>query len=59
MSIGSSNALILAKWASPTGRYRHNDPHSPPSPRNGKRTFAHHHPHDYGTHSFYGGGKLW
>lgn len=55
-SIGSTNALSLAKGASPTGRYRHDNPHSAGK---GKRTFAHYHPHEYGTHSFYGGGKLW
>jgi len=55
-SIGSSNALSIAKGASPTGRYRYDSAHSAGK---GKRTFAHYHPYEYGTHSFYGGGKLW
>ncbi|MFJ7511863.1 hypothetical protein [Peribacillus simplex] len=55
-SIGSSNALSIAKGASPTGRYRFDSAHTAGK---GKRTFAHYHPHEYGTHSFYGGGKLW
>lgn len=55
-SIGATNALLIAKGASPTGRYRVNKPHSAGK---GKRTFAHYHPYEYGSHSFYGGGKLW
>lgn len=55
-SIGASNALSIAKAASPTGKYRK---HSPHSASKGKRTFSHYHPHEYGSHAFYGGGKLW
>lgn len=50
------HALSIAKGASPTGRYRFDSAHTAGK---GKRTFAHYHPHEYGTHSFYGGGKLW
>ena len=55
-SIGATNARLIAKGASPTGRYRFDKPHSAGK---GKRTFAHYHPYEYGSHSFYGGGKLW
>lgn len=55
-SIGSSNALSIAKGASPTGKYRFDKPHTASK---GKRTFSHYHPHEYSSHSFYGGGKLW
>ena len=46
-SIGSSNALSIAKGASPTGRYRFDSAHLLV-----KETlaFAHYHPHEYGTH---------
>jgi hypothetical protein len=56
-SVDSTNARLLATGSSPTGRYIYHDPHKANS---GVRTFAHYHPYETnGSHSFYGGGKLW
>ncbi|WP_249317194.1 hypothetical protein [Bacillus sp. FJAT-50079] len=49
-SIGSTNALSIAKGASPTGRSRFDKPH-----RASEGKHAHYHPYKYGSHSFYGG----
>lgn len=55
-SIGSVNARLIAKGASPTGRYRYNKAHKASK---GKRTFTHYHPYELKSHAFYGSGKVW
>lgn len=57
-SIGATNALSIAKAASPTGRYVLDYAHNPR--KTGVRTFTHYHPYERtGAHPFFGGGKIW